>query len=189
MIVRPTTETAWKELRTDLQRFIRPRVRDEHTAEDLVQETLLRIYRHIDQLDCEDRLAAWVYRIARNVIQDHYRKQAGPEVGLAKESSLTDEAEDDARCRVGGWLGEMIRQLPEKYAEPVRLSEIDGVMQQDVADRLGLSLSGAKSRIQRGRAMLKEVLEACCEFHFDPRGNLMDCDPKPTRTICRDCHG
>ena len=58
-----------------------------------------------------------------------------------------------------------------------------------VTDRLGLSLSGAKSRIQRGRAMLKEELDRCCTFHFDRRGRLMDCDPKPDRKVCLDCDG
>ena len=67
------------------------------------------------------------------------------------------------------------------------MAEIEGLSQQEVADRLGLSLSGAKSRIQRGRAMLKGVLEQCCRFEFDTRGNLMDCDPKPDRKVCRDC--
>jgi RNA polymerase sigma-70 factor (ECF subfamily) len=69
----------------------------------------------------------------------------------------------------------------------VRLAEIEGLPQQEVADRLGLSLSGAKSRIQRGRAMFKKELEQCCRFEFDRRGNLMDVDPKPDRTVCRDC--
>ena len=67
------------------------------------------------------------------------------------------------------------------------LAEIEGLPQQEVADRLGLSLSGAKSRIQRGRAMLKDALERCCRFEFDRRGNLAECDPLPDRKVCRNC--
>jgi RNA polymerase sigma-70 factor (ECF subfamily) len=67
------------------------------------------------------------------------------------------------------------------------MSEIDGLPQREIAERLGLSLSGAKSRVQRGRAMLKDILDQCCVFHFDKRGNLMDCDPKADRTVCRNC--
>ena len=81
----------------------------------------------------------------------------------------------------------MIRQLPEKYRQAVQWSDLDGLPQQEVADRLGLSLSGAKSRIQRGRALLKDVLDQCCSFEFDRRGNVTDCDPKPDRAVCRDC--
>jgi RNA polymerase sigma-70 factor (ECF subfamily) len=69
----------------------------------------------------------------------------------------------------------------------LKLSELDGLTQQNVADRLGLSLSGAKSRIQRGRAMLRNVLDQCCTFEFDRRGNLLEVDPKPDRTVCRSC--
>ena len=71
----------------------------------------------------------------------------------------------------------------------MRLSEIEGLQQQEVADRLGLSLSGAKSRIQRGRALLKGVLERCCHFEFDRRGNVMGYEPRPDRAVCRDCDG
>lgn len=81
----------------------------------------------------------------------------------------------------------MIRSLPDGYREAVQLAEIEEQTQQDVADRLGLSLSGAKSRIQRGRAMLKDVLEACCSFELDGRGRVMGCDPKPNQKVCRDC--
>jgi RNA polymerase sigma-70 factor (ECF subfamily) len=73
------------------------------------------------------------------------------------------------------------------YRQAVQLSEIEGLPQQEVADRLGLSLSGAKSRIQRGRLMLKDELERCCRFEFDRRGNVMDYEPRPERTVCRNC--
>jgi RNA polymerase sigma-70 factor (ECF subfamily) len=69
------------------------------------------------------------------------------------------------------------------------LAEIEGLTQQQVADRLGLSLSGAKSRVQRGRALLRDVLDQCCTFQFDHAGRLMDCDPRPQRSVCKDCGG
>jgi RNA polymerase sigma-70 factor (ECF subfamily) len=84
-------------------------------------------------------------------------------------------------------MEELIGQLPETYREAVRLSEIEGLSQQAVAERLELSLSGGKSRIQRGRAMLREVLDQCCHFEFDRRGNLVEVDPKPNRQGCKGC--
>ncbi len=81
----------------------------------------------------------------------------------------------------------MVRSLPDGYREAVELAEVEGLPQQEIADRLGLSLSGAKSRIQRGRVMLRDALEACCHFEFDSRGNMMDYEPKPDRKACRDC--
>ena len=77
--------------------------------------------------------------------------------------------------------------MPEGYREAVQLAELEGLSQQEVAERLGLSLSGAKSRIRRGRGMLKEALEACCHFEFDRRGNMTDYEPKPDRNVCPDC--
>jgi predicted DNA-binding protein (UPF0251 family) len=80
-----------------------------------------------------------------------------------------------------------VKQIADRLQEAVRLSEIEELPQHEVADRIGLSVSGAKSRVQRGRAMLREVLDQCCVFQFDRQGNLMDCDPKPDRNVCRDC--
>jgi RNA polymerase sigma-70 factor, ECF subfamily len=173
----------------DRRRFIRRRVADDHAADDLLQETFVRVHRNLPALQEADRLAAWVYRIARTVSHDHYRKAATTTVALA-DTDPADEADDRLGClrsRAGEWLGEMVRQLPERYREAVQLSEIEGLPQQEVADRLGLSLSGAKSRIQRGRAMLKGVLEECCHFELDRRCNVVDYEPKPDRTVCRDC--
>jgi len=187
MTVRPSTGGVWDRLGADLRRFIRRRVGDDHTADDLLQETFLRIHRGLAALGDGDRVAAWVYRIARNVVHDHHRRGATDQAPLGADPAATEDSPADPRSRAGEWMDEMIRQLPEGYAEAVRMSEIDGLTQQGVADRLGLSLSGAKSRIQRGRAMLKEVLEGCCHFHVDGRGNLTGCDPRPDRTVCLDC--
>lgn len=185
----PSTDAIWTHLSSDLRRFIRRRVADDHVADDLLQETFVRVHRNVGTLQDADRLAAWVFQIARNVVHDHHRKATNSTVALA-DADPADDCDDHQshlRCRGAGWLDEMIRSLPEGYREAVQLAEIEGLSQQEVADRLGLSLSGAKSRIQRGRAMLKDVLEQCCHFEFDGRGNMMDFDPKPDRKVCRDC--
>ncbi|MEQ8789822.1 MAG: RNA polymerase sigma factor SigZ [Pirellulaceae bacterium] len=181
-----TTEAVWSKLSADLRRFIRRRVADDHAADDLLQETFLRVHKNIDRLRKADRLAAWVYQIARNVIHDHHRSRTTEPL-----ADVDPIAESDERSQwLSGaerWLDELIGQLPNPYQQAVRMSEIDGLRQREVAERLGLAESGAKSRIQRGRAMLKEALDKCCVFHFDQRGNLVDCDPKSERTVCRDC--
>lgn len=188
MTDQPSTESIWANLSADLRRFIRRRVADDHTADDLLQETFVRVHQRLPSLQDTERLAAWVYRIARNVIHDHYRA-AGATVPLADADPPEEEGGPlaGALCRAGLWLNEMIAALPDDYREAIQLAEIDGLSQQVVADRLGLSLSGAKSRIQRGRAMLRAALDGCCRFEFDARGNLTDYDPKPDRTVCRDC--
>jgi RNA polymerase sigma-70 factor (ECF subfamily) len=187
MTANPATETIWSQLSDDLRRFIRRRVADDHVADDLLQETFLRIHRNVDRLEDSDRLAAWVYQIARNVIQDHYRAKNGNVSLTDNDVAEENDGNDHLKASAGLWLEELIGQLPPTYQEAVRLSEIEGLPQHEVADRLGLSVSGAKSRIQRGRVMLRGVLDHCCVFEFDRQGNVMDCDPKPERTVCLDC--
>jgi RNA polymerase sigma-70 factor, ECF subfamily len=186
--VRPATEAVWTHLGADLRRFMRRRVGDEHAADDLVQETLVRVHRNLGSLREGEHLAAWVYQIARNVVHDHYRSSVGAPVALANHDPVEDAGDPAAEgCRGRQWLEEMIGSLSQTYREAVQLAEIEQLPQQEVADRLGLSLSGAKSRIQRGREELKEILEKCCTFEFDRRGNLLNYEPLPDRTVCRKC--
>jgi len=188
MTTRPSTEAIWSHLSADLRRFIRRRVADDHAADDLLQETFVRVHGGIGALREADRLAAWVHQVARNVIHDHQRQTARVPLALAADPvDACDDPPDERRCLGAGWLQEMIRALPAGYQQAVQWAEIEGLAQQEVADRLGLSLSGAKSRIQRGRAMLKDVLDQCCHFEVDARGNLLDYEPKPDRQVCRDC--
>lgn len=188
MTTQPTTDAIWSHLSSDLRRFIRRRVSDDHVADDLLQETFMRIHRNIATLHETERLAAWVYQIARNVVYDHHRKASQAPLALAEAELLSD---GDREAQIGGgdisWPDEMIRSLPAGYREAVQLAEIEELSQQGVADRLGLSLSAAKSRIRRGKAMLKEILERCCAFELDGRGRVMGCDPKPNQQVCRDC--
>lgn len=189
MTGKPTTEIVWSTLSEDLRRFIRRRVADEHVADDLLQETFVRIHQHIGTLDQADRLTAWVYRIARNAIHDHFRRRRPAAVDVADAEPVAEQSGrwEQFSGRAHVWIEELIQQLPERYREAVRLSEIEQLTQQEVADRLGLSLSGAKSRIQRGRSKLKDVLVQCCAIEFDRRGNLSGCDPRPDRAVCRNC--
>ncbi|QDU88328.1 RNA polymerase sigma factor SigM [Pirellulimonas nuda] len=188
MKTQPTTDAIWSHLSLDLRRFIRRRVPDDHVADDLLQETFMRVHRNIGTLQDAERLAAWVYQIARNVVHDHHRGTRDPTLALTDVEHVSDEAQDpQSGCRDATWLQEMIQLLPDGYRQAVQMAEIEDKPQQFVADRLGLSLSGAKSRIQRGRAMLKGVLERCCSFELDARGRVMGCDPKPNQQECREC--
>jgi RNA polymerase sigma-70 factor, ECF subfamily len=188
MTVEPTTDAIWRHLSSDLRRFIRRRVADDHVADDLLQEAFVRVHRNITTLQDTDRLAAWVYQIARNVVNDHHRSASNLTVALpdADPADVEDRG-SQIGCRSIAWLDEMIRSLPDGYREAVQMAEIEELSQQEVADRLGLSLSGSKSRIQRGRAMLKDVLQQCCSFDLDGRGRVMTCNPKPDQNVCRNC--
>lgn len=155
-------------METELKGFLARRVANVADREDLAQEILLRAWAGRDGVT-GDR-TAWFWRIARNVVIDYYRRgrrRVADVEGLelvAPGTSLDGVVES--------WLGPMVEELPETYREAVRLSELEGMGQAEVAARMGLSVSGVKSRIQRGRAKLREELLACCEFAFDGEGRI-----------------
>jgi len=174
-----TTEDIWNEFSQRLRAFILSRVSDPDDADDILQDVFVKLHTHIDTLRDEDRLTAWLYQIARNTITSHYRDR-GRTVPVPKTLAVEDEPfENDARDRIAASLKAMVEYLPAKYRHAVVLSELEGVPQHEVADRLGLSLSGAKSRVQRGRDMLRAALLDCCHFEFDRAGRLIDYTRRP----------
>jgi RNA polymerase sigma-70 factor (ECF subfamily) len=189
-----STDTIWAHLSMDLRQFIRRRVSDDHAADDLLQETFLRIHRNVGTLRDSDRLAAWVYQIARNVIRDHHRKAANSMMALGEadpaDANPTDKCDHQPSqlpCGGAEWLGQMISTLPPGYREAVRWAEMERLSQQEVAHKFGITLSGAKSRIQRGRRLLRQALEECCIFQLDHAGRPMDCSVRPGQKACQSC--
>lgn len=180
------TEPPWEELTGNLRAFIGRRVRNPSDVDDLVQRVLLQILKGLESLRDAERLHAWVYRMARNVIADYYRT---PRVRREIASGGVDDLpgadaaapnageDDDAALReLAACLRPMLDQLPPAYRHAVTLADIDGVNQADAARRAGVSLSGMKSRVQRGRKQLRAVLEQCCRIHLDRRGGIMAYD-------------
>lgn len=156
-----------------LRAFIRRRVRDDATADDLTQETLLKVFRSREALRDGQRLEAWVYRIARTTLIDHFRR--GRTTDELPDSVAAEPEDDLAKLRevISHATRVFLETLPEAYREPVRLAEYEGMPLAKIALRLGISLTAAKSRVQRGRAMLKKKLQDCCRFEFDRHGRVI----------------
>lgn len=173
-----TTEEIWEKLHRKLRSFFLKRVPDKETAEELLQTTFLKIHENIERVKNSERISAWTFQIARNVLVDFYRAQAVAAEELAQDIEAENPVEENLNEEVASWLPAMIEELPEKYREALVLYEIEGLPQQAIADKLGISLSGAKSRIQRGRSKLKDVLLKCCSFRKDRRGNLIEYQKK-----------
>lgn len=166
-------EAAVVGFRAKLRAFIRRRVRDDATADDLTQETLLKVFRSRAALQDGQRVEAWLYRIARNTLIDFYRRQR-PTAELPE--GLASEAADEVgplRDAVIVSMKRFLEELPEGYREPVRLAELEGLPLAKIALRSGLSLTAVKSRVRRGRAMLKRKLQDCCRFEFDRAGKVI----------------
>jgi RNA polymerase sigma-70 factor (ECF subfamily) len=174
-----SVETVWNTFNTPLERFIRGRVPDEQIASDLLQDVYLKIHTHLDTLRDDERLQSWVYQIARNAVHDYYRSHK-PVVELPETIADPDELDsgDDFTARVAAMVREMMVYLPEEYREALILTEFEGLTQKELAERLGLSLPGAKSRVQRGKKLLRELLLTCCHFQFDRLGKVIDYQPR-----------
>lgn len=175
-MVTDVTERAWTALHEPLLAFFRSRVRNEATAEDLLQEVFLRIHTHAETLRAEKKLESWIYQIARHCLIDYYRRQK-PVIPLEEidhETLLEELPEEDIQAELAPSVAAMVQSLPEPYREALILTEYHGLSQRELATRLGLSFSGAKSRVQRAREKLKQLLLECCHFEFDRLGRIID---------------
>jgi len=183
----PTLESIWVEFAARLGRFIRARVADPATAEDILQDVFVKIQSRLDHLKTPAHLQSWLYLIARNAIVDRYRRSRTtsplPDSLLAEPPKESPEV-----CELKDALRQMIEGLPEVYREAIVRTEFEGLSQKELAARLGITLSGAKSRVQRAREQLKRMLLGCCQFEFDRRGGIIDCQPR-VKDGCQDCSG
>ena len=175
-VTAPVAEAVWDELHDRLQRFIARRVGSPQDAEDIFQEVMLRIHRHSGDLEHADRVASWVYRIATNSIADHYRRPArrelasGQAMDVAEPATAWAEPESaELRAELADCLAPLTARLPVLYREALEVTDFQGITQAEAAGRLGLSVSGMKARVQRGRKQLKDLLLDCCEVELDRR--------------------
>jgi RNA polymerase sigma-70 factor (ECF subfamily) len=174
------------DVRHVLRDFIARRVGDLHTAEDLTQEVLVKAYRSGADVD---NVAAWLYRIARNTVVDHFRSQGrhpAPEALTDDELDAAEPGDDDPRAvrELAQCLRPLIDQLAPIYREALTLTDLDGLTQSEAARRISISTSGMKSRVQRGRAQLKTALLQCCVVRTDVGGRISGYTPRPDRCDC-----
>lgn len=170
------TEMLWRDMNTTLKRFIAKRVTDENVTEDILQDVFLKIHTRADTLRDADKLESWMFQIARNAIIDYYRSHK-QEHELPVSIAIEDTEDDEISKRLAPCLREMIEDLPDKYREALLLTEYEGLSQAELAQRLGISFSGAKSRVQRAREQLKAMLLQCCHFELDRFGKILDYYP------------
>ncbi|HEX6026256.1 MAG TPA: sigma-70 family RNA polymerase sigma factor [Solirubrobacter sp.] len=175
-----------RELLERVQAFVARRVSSHADAEDIAQEVMLRIHRHSAELEHAERMLGWVYRIAINAIADHYRRPARREFPSGHASDVpepeparaplvgVEPGPEELRRELAACLVPLIERLPPLYRQAIEMTEFDGVSQVDAAAALGLSVSGMKARVQRGRAQLRALLLECCEVQLDRRRQVTD---------------
>jgi len=165
------TELLWFELNGRLRSFIARRVKQADDVEDLLQEAFLRL--HSKPPPKTGNLAGWVFRVVRNLINDYHRSQRlGSDVTADACADYERFEVSESEQVAAGWLRSMAEELPEKYRQAVVLADFEGRSMKQVAEELGLSVSGAKSRVQRGRKQITTALWDCCTFQFDKQGRV-----------------
>ncbi|MHB8599284.1 MAG: RNA polymerase sigma factor SigZ [Ktedonobacteraceae bacterium] len=177
-----TTENVWDTFNVNLKQFILKRVASEDNAEDILQEVFVKIHTRIHTLRDEEKLPGWIYQIARNAIYDYYRSQRDTLALQALPNAPDFIAEemfgDSAIEELLPCIREMVERLPVEYRQALILTEYERLSQKELAERLGISYSGAKSRVQRAREKLKKMLLDCCQFQFDHSGRVIDYQPR-----------
>jgi RNA polymerase sigma-70 factor (ECF subfamily) len=182
-IDRASLEELWTRFHGRLRGFVMSRVGDAAVADDIVQEIFLKVHGALPQLRDDSRIAPWLFQIARNAIYDHFRGNRN-EVEIDDSTPApADESSLFAEQNLAAGLQGLIDELPESYREAIRLTEIDGLTQAEMAARLGLTVSGGKARVQRGRERLRELILDCCHVELDHAGRVVDYWERP---VCCD---
>jgi RNA polymerase sigma-70 factor (ECF subfamily) len=166
-----------------VRKFILHTVRNDWVADDLVQETFIKINNNLEKVRDTARLQAWIFRIAHNICRDYFRRQ-GKTADLGLEEIPGDlspsrvpasqkeiEQGQMRRCVFG-----LVKFLPESLRSVIILSDISEFSQREIAEILGITVENVKIRLHRARKRLKALLEEHCVFEVDER-NVLTCQP------------
>ncbi len=160
------------QVRQTIHRQIRRWVDNPADVDELTQDVLLALHRAGP--DADEDVVRWVGRVARNRAIDHLRTRkitVEYQETVQEGEPATDGT--DGTDAVAAWLPGLLQDVPEPYRTAVRRVDLDGISQAELAHELGISGSGARTRVQRGRSMLRDVLLACCPVRFED-GDVVD---------------
>ena len=171
-----------------VRKFILALVKDEWVADDLTQETFLRIQNSLSNLKDPSKLSSWIFRIAYNLCQDHFRqlKRSRKEERIDQEEmedfkeALIQKGPDIQKELEQRQMGECVQNqinlLPDTLRTVLILYDIMEFSHHEIADILGVTVENVKVRLHRARKKLKSILEQKCSFERDER-NVLVCIP------------
>ena len=171
-------ELIWSQFHRKLRSFIYSKVNDEALADDLLQDVFIKVHAQIGSLKDETKIQAWLYRIARNTVYDHFRRPSKKSDLDVDDLKVIDEKED--RSLINELLNDMavtMDEMPPDYCDVLCRTELEGMSHKEYADRVGISVTAAKTRAFRARNMLKDMLMKCCHYQFDKYGTVLDIQP------------
>ena len=180
-------DARWAEFSAPVRAFVRKRVPAGLDSDDVVQDVFLRIVRHRDELERVDNLEAWIFRVARTALADALRahqRRDGRGSSVDPDDLAADDATDAPRAiaELAPCLRPFVSRLDAPYREALELTDLGGMSQTDAAERVGISVSGMKSRVQRARDQVRQDFVECCALQRDARGAIMDVEPRSTNS-------
>lgn len=175
---RPCLLAAWSAHEASLRAYLRHRSGDASDADELMQELFLKAMRQGERFCSVENPRAWLFQVARNALADRLRLRH-EHLPLPEELPTPDADTGAPVDALSQCLPRVLSELAEADRQAIRFCDIDGHSQQALAEHLGLSLSGAKSRLQRARQRLKQRLETACQVQFDDSGAVCGFTPRP----------
>ncbi len=172
-----TTEVTniWTDFHKELKAFIYNKTRNSADTDDILQEVFIKIIRNIDKVNQAENLRHYLYGIVRNAINDYFRNQKQIINQSEIEEKITDEEAQTLNTTIAECcIKPFINKLPDNYRDALLITEFQDVSQKELAEKLNISYSGAKSRVQRGKEKLKELLVQCCSYKSDVYGNIIN---------------
>ena len=177
---------AWQDVAARLRPFIARRV-DAQDVDDVLQDVFVRMQRGLPGLRDEQRMTPWLYQVARNAVADNLRaRQRHPLASDDPPEPAAELADEPAQEHLlAACIAVFVARLPSPYREAITLVELEGMTIKDAAAMVGISVSGMKSRVQRGRAQLRTAIDACCQIALDVRGKVIDVTPRARPACCQ----
>lgn len=169
-----TSDEIWQQHSDKLKAFICSKVNGDDSCQDILHDVFLKITEKEERIKWVEQPVSYVIKMAQNAIIDYYRLQKKAPIHLDADFAQAERQQSEYRL-ADCCLLSFIKALPSLYSEALILVELEGLSQKHLAEKLNISYTGAKSRIQRGRKMLKEAILACCPYQFDKYGNIIGC--------------
>jgi len=178
----PCLMAAWSACEAELRGYLCHRLGHLEDAEELLQEVFIKAMRQGEQFCGVDNPRAWLFQVARNALADRWRLSHQhlplPDDLAAPSPDGASPVDDLSQC-----LPRVLAELSAEDRLAITFCDIEGRSQQELAEHLGLSLSGAKSRLQRARQRLKQKMETGCQVRFDETGAVCDFTPRPPLSV------
>lgn len=189
-MIGPEARGAWKELEQRLRPYLARRVASPADVDDLLQDIFVKMHHGLADLRDDQRFGPWVYRIAHSAVVDRARRHSRAPSTTTAESDrdvVANDSDEQLESDLSECVSLFVKLLPAPYRQAITMTELEGRSQKEAAETLAISLSGLKSRVQRGREKLRHMFEECCQLSVDVRGRVIECEPRGLEDVSSDC--